>query len=393
MAPAIERETLRRIVASLVATEIGRGRNLDPVGRAEDPAAWTDEEALSVGSIVLDSLETMYAAAAVHEMFGSDNAEEDHPRRSPVTVGEWLDDISLAQSRENARLTVMTSGSTGRPKPCVHAVTDLQDEAAYFCERLPSIKRVVALVPAHHIYGLIWTALLPARLGIPVISASAANLPRLQDEDLIVAVPDQWVAILRSRICWPLKVCGVSAGAPLDDRVASELLGAGLHHLYDVYGSSETGGIAVREAPNAAYVLLPRWRFASPPGAATSVLIDRLGRGVQLPDHLAIKGDASFTVLGRRDGAVQVGGLNVWTEYVASVLRRCPGVADITVRLGDHGRLKAFIVPAEAGDETALLDGLRRHAMRLLTSEQRPTSFSFGVTAPRNILGKRCDWS
>lgn len=391
MAPGIERETIRRIVASLVTTEIKRVRNLDPAGRSEEPA-WTDEKALSVGSTVLDSLETMYAAAAVREMFGADNAEEDQPRCSPVTVGEWLDDISLVQSWENARLTLMTSGSTGRPKPCVHAVTD-QDEAAYFCERLPSSKRVLALVPEHHIYGLTWTALLPARLGIAVISASAADLPRLQDGDLIVAVPDQWAAILRSRIPWPLNVCGVSAGAPLDDTAASELLGAGLHHLYDVYGSSETGGIAVREAPKAAYVLLPRWRFASPPGAAASVLIDRRGREIQLPDHLATEADDSFRILERRDGAVQVGGLNVWPEHVASVLRRCPGVADITVRLGDHGRLKAFIVPAEAGDETALLDGLKRHAMRLLPSEQQPTSFSFGVPTPRNILGKPCDWS
>jgi 4-coumarate--CoA ligase len=258
---------------------------------------------------------------------------------------------------------------------------------------LSSVKRVIALVPAHHIYGLIWTALVPANLGVPVIAASASTIPRLEDGDLIVAVPDQWRAILRSRRRWPPHVRGVSAGAPLDDTLAADLLAAGLQTIYDVYGASETGGIAIREAPHASYVLLPRWRFASPIEAEVSVIVNRDGREIPLPDRLEIEADHRFTVLGRRDGAVQVGGVNIWPEQVATVLRTCPGVEDVGVRLNDHHRLKAFVVPAALEDETELLGRLRQHALRLPRAEERPTSYSFGTALPRNKLGKACDWS
>jgi 4-coumarate--CoA ligase (photoactive yellow protein activation family) len=387
----IAREALRRIVTSVVTAETARGRAAK--GAIEDPTAWADDRTLSVGSIDLDSLETINAAAALHEMFGFDEPALDLPLRANVTVGDWLDDIAVTQGRDDARLTVMTSGSTGRPKPCIHAIADLQAETAYFCALLSSVQRVVALVPAHHIYGLIWTALLPAKLGIPVIEASATTLPTLREGDLLVAVPDQWQAMLRSRRRWPSRVRGVSAAAPLDDALAGDLLAAGLDRIHDVYGSSETGGIAIRDAPDAAYTLLPRWRFATPVNANAPVIVDRHGRETSLPDRLDIKPDHRFTVLRRRDGAVQVGGVNVWPDQVAAVLRCCAGVADVSVRLGDHHRLKAFVVPMAAGDEAALLASLLQHALQLPRSEQRPTSYRFGCALPRNALGKPSDWA
>lgn len=392
MRPPIARQDLRRIVGGLVIDEISRVRGPGGARTIDDPANWDDDQPFSVGGLPLDSLETLNAAAALHEMFALDQPAPDLPGRARVTLGQWLDDIAAVLARKDAFLTVMTSGSTGRRKPCAHAMRDLAGEAAWFATRVPRLDRIVALVPAHHIYGLIWTALLPAQRGVPVMAASAANLPAFHSGDLVVAVPDQWAAMLRSRRSWPARVCGVSAGAPLDDAVAEDLRAAGLHCLYDVYGSSETGGIALREAPDPAYVLLPRWRFAAPVDADAPVLIDPHGAATPLPDRLVIAADHSFSVVGRRDGAVQVGAVTVWPDQVAACLQSCPGVAAVAVRLGDHGRLKAFVVPAEAGGDAALLDRLRRHALRLSRSEQRPASYSFGAALPRSALGKLCDW-
>jgi acyl-CoA synthetase (AMP-forming)/AMP-acid ligase II len=58
-------------------------------------------------------------------------------------------------------------------------------------------------------------------------------------------------------------------------------------------------------------------------------------------------GDRSFHVLRRQDGAVQVGGINVFPSRVAEVLARHPLVAQASVRLAapeQGGRLKALIV-------------------------------------------------
>jgi len=394
---ALTRTALRRIIASLIADETNRSRGRmggnGGFARIEDPADWADDRALSVGGLPLDSLEIVNAGAALYEMFGLEALETDPRRGAPATVGHWLDDISTVLHRQDPNLTLMTSGSTGRAKPCVHAIADLQAEAAYFATVFPAVRRVVALVPAHHIYGMIWTALLPEALGVPVVVASVLALPRLEEGDLIVAVPDHWGALLRSIRRWPAGICGISAGARLADALAGDLRSAGLERLCDVYGASEAGGIALRDAPDAPYRLLPRWQFATPINGAEAVIIDASGREVLLPDRLSIALDHSFAVDGRRDGAVQVGGINVWPEQVAAVLRRYAGVADCTVRLSEQNRLKAFVVPAETDDEDTLLVRISEYVQRVLLPEQRPTAYVFGATLPRNALGKVCDWA
>ncbi|WP_242187354.1 AMP-binding protein [Sphingomonas sp. CARO-RG-8B-R24-01] len=389
----LPREALRRIVASLVTAEIARTRGGAAAGIAVDPIAWSDARTLTVGSIELDSLELVHAAAALYEMFDLDALPSDGEREQPATVGQWLDAIAAVQRRGDATLNVMTSGSTGRPKRCPHALQDLRDEAAHFASVLPPVRRVIALAPAHHIYGLLWTALLPAMLDVPVVSASVAALPRLETGDLLVGVPDHWAAVARSITRWPDRVCGVSAGAPLDDGLAGDLRSAGLAALYDVYGTSETGGIAVRQAPDAPYALLPRWQFVAPIGADAATIVDQQGSARVLPDRLAMTPDGRFAIGGRNDGAVQVGGVNVWPEQVAAVLRRGPGVSEISVRLGEHHRLKAYVVPSGTEDTDILHDRLRQHAHRLLLPEQRPTAYTFGSALPRNAMGKVCDWS
>ncbi|MGI4876080.1 MAG: AMP-binding protein [Janthinobacterium lividum] len=343
---------------------------------------------LAVGGVDLDSLEAMHAAAALNEMFHLD--EEHREGRRPVTVGEWLDAIVDAQSGPVPCVTVMTSGSTGRPKPCTHRVDDLHEEVAHYASVLPPVRRVIALVPAHHIYGLIWTALLPAALGVPVVDATTITMPEIRAGDLIVAVPDQWRALSRSRRPCPPGVTGASAGAPLENGLADDVLAWGVGRLYDVYGSSETAGVATREASQAWYSLLPRWRFAAAANEAAPVLVDRRGHEMPLPDRIALGADGRFLLAGRHDGAVQVGGVNVWPDRVAEVLRTCPGVGDVAVRLGSEGRLKAFVVPSASGD--GLREQLHRHASRLLRSEQRPTSYAFGDRLPQNALGKKSDW-
>ncbi len=393
MTSAIPREALRRIVASLVTAETSRKRGEASRAVPDDPAGWADDRQWSVGSIPLDSLETVNAGAALYEMFGLEALRHDPTRGPPATVGEWLDDIARVQHAEDACLTVMTSGSTGRPRPCVHAIRDLQAEAAHFGAMLPDVRRVVALVPAHHIYGLVWTALLPAALDVPVVAATAMTLPRLDAGDLIVAVPDHWRALARARKSWPAGIIGISAGAPLEDLLAETLLDAGLGRLLDVYGTSETGAVAIRDLPDPAHTLLTRWRFAATATDDGPLLTDRHGTEVVVPDRLARVDDTRFTVIGRRDGAVQVGGVNVWPEQVEIVLRRCPGVADVSVRLGDQHRLKAFVVPANPEDQDALLDRLTQYVRRFLLPEQRPTSYALGPDLPRTALGKPCDWT
>jgi acyl-coenzyme A synthetase/AMP-(fatty) acid ligase len=99
---------------------------------------------------------------------------------------------------------------------------------------------------------------------------------------------------------------------------------------------------------------------------------------------------------GRTENAVQVGGVNVFPERVAAVLTEHPAVAQAAVRLmrPDEGRrLKAFVVPQEAGtDPDALVGRLWPWLEERLSAPERPKSIVVGGELPAGVFGKAADW-
>ena len=338
----------------------------------------------------LDSLEQLGALGALGETFGLDDASLGAER--PRTVGDWIDWIMAGHEADDGRITVMTSGSTGTARRCVHPLGTLLDEAAYLASRFADRQRVIAMVPANHLYGMIWTALLPSALGVPVVMRTLGTALDLVPGDLVVAVPDQWRAASRMARRFPDDIVGVSSAGTLDDHIANDLLAAGLSLMIDVYGSSETGAIALRQAPDAMYELLPRWSLI-PHGDHDWHLMDGGGAPTEMPDLIERFGERSLRPIGRRDGAVKVAGLNVWPSHVAEVLQRADGVVDVAVRLHPNGRLKAFVVPEEGLEANEFASRLDRFVVQNLNDHERPRSFRFGTALPRNAMGKLEDWT
>jgi 4-coumarate--CoA ligase len=113
---------------------------------------------------------------------------------------------------------------------------------------------VVVLAPTHHIYGLIWGVLLPLVLNVHVVGADLDCLSEFQSGDLVVAVPDQWAYLAESTRAWPAGVRGIFSTAPLAEAVHRKLTeksaagqAAPLARLLQIYGSSETAGLAWRD--------------------------------------------------------------------------------------------------------------------------------------------------
>ena len=387
MSAALPRSAAHQIACAVVMVEVGRLRERHhPV---LPPGTWP--EALPIGDdgLGLDSLEQLGALGALAEMFGLDDRLLG--TQPPRSVGAWVDWIMSRHEGGDVELIVMTSGSTGQPRPCVHAVPDLLAEAQFLATQVNGRRRVVTLVPAHHLYGIIWTAILPAVLDVPVVARMIGAPLELASGDLVVAVPEQWQAMRRLVRSFPEDVVGCSSAGPLDDTLADDLLASGLSRLLDVYGSSETGGIAVRSAPAAAYDLLPRWRLSSEE-EGDWCLRDAKGNSYSLPDHVEKIGEHSLRPLGRRDGAVQVGGEKVWPGRVADTLRQIDGVADVAVRQQANGRLKAFIVPGGSLEAADLAAMIKRVCDERLSPPERPRSIRFGDALPRNMMGKLEDW-
>ncbi|MEG3163400.1 class I adenylate-forming enzyme family protein [Sphingomonas sp. PB2P19] len=383
----LQRSAVHRVACAVVAAEVRRIRETElPEALRYD---WPDAVPIGATGLGLDSLEQLGAVGALAETFDLDDGMLGAERAQ--TVGDWVDWVMKAHRSRAGRICVRTSGSTGAPRLCAHSVADILDEAALWAERCADRRRVVALVPASHLYGMIWTAVLPSLLGVPVRRATVGLSMGLAAGDLVVAVPEQWEALLRLMRRFPEGVVGVSSAGPLDDRLARNLIAAGLTQLIDVYGSSETAAIGTRIVPSSDYDLLPRWTMTAR-GEGDWQLVDRTGTTADFPDYIERTGERSLRPVGRRDGAVQVAGHNVWPERIAQLLRDSDGVAEATVRLGATGRLKAFIVPLAGQDPTTLAIDLER-AVAHLAGHERPKSFRFGSRLPRNGMGKLCDWA
>jgi 4-coumarate--CoA ligase (photoactive yellow protein activation family) len=384
----LQRSAVHRIACAVVAAELRRQRGVNHPDLAKEE--WATSTPIGDNGLGLDSMEQLGALGALAEAFDLDDSLLSND--PPQTVGAWVDWVMQAQVAGHGRMTVATSGSTGSPRPCVHDVAELHAEAAFLATQFIGRRRVVALVPANHLYGIIWTALLPAALGVPVVVRAIGTPLGLIAGDLVIAVPEQWQALVRVIRRFPADVIGVSSAGTLDDSVAEGLLTSGLARLVDIYGSSETSGIAMRDVPARGYDLLPRWQL-SEYGHEDWRLVDRHGRFWDLPDHVQRIDSNTLRPLGRRDGAIQVGGHNVWPERVALKLRTVDGVADVAVRLHAHGRLKAFVVLEPDHSPARFLERIEQVTVTQLADHERPKSFRFGPALPRNAMGKLEDWA
>lgn len=398
--PAIARVLQSLLTAELATSRGGCGGDLPPhLHRAWPDAIDIGDATRSSNSLGCDSLERLQLASAVNEMFHLHEMNEEGGLLRDTTFGSWIDRIEAGWRGGVHRLTFTTSGSTGRPKRCTHAVEYLHAEIRFLSKLWQGRGRIIALVPAHHIYGFLFTAVLPDALGIPCLDAmhlGPGELARsLEPGDLVVTFPERWRWLERSLPGWPADVEGVVSTAPCPAELIEGLRGAGLAKLTEVYGSTETAGIATREGPTEAYRLMPQWRFASPFDEAQPTLVHQSGHRAMLMDMVHRMGDDGFRLAGRRDGMVQVGGINVMPEHVAAQLRTRPGVANVTVRLmrpEEGSRLKAFIVPMPGRDPERVRRDLEAWMALHLSASERPRSLTLGSDLPKGIMGKPLDW-
>lgn len=393
-----------RVIADVLRAEARRRRGCSG-------HAWTDAEAgrwhagtrLGAPELDLDSIELVAVGARVNEMFHLYESGAEDGLMADLTLGGWANVVCRAvEEATNPRLTFLTSGSSGLPRPCPHSWADLAQEADALARVFADRRRIVGLVPANHLFGFIFTVMLPGRLGVPVLDArglSPALLARtLNPGDLIVNFPAGYEALAISLPSLG-NADGVCSTAPCSPALWRSLLDRGLGRLVEIYGCSELGGIGVRSGPEDPLTLLEHWspaedgttlHRAPPPGA--------IGPAAPAwpPDRLEFEPSGRrFRVAGRIDGAVKVAGINVFPAHVASVLTQVPGVAQARVRpmrRGEGDRLKAFIVPVPGQDPEELRLRVIEHARVMLSAPERPVGLTFGPSLPTGPMGKPADW-
>ncbi len=331
-------------------------------------------------------------------MFG---VEEDTVSVVGKTLEEWAEEIHRLWSKPPLALTFFTSGSTGEPVPATQEFSFHVQEILALAEIFKGRNRIVSFVPRHHIYGFLFSVLLPKALGCPVlwmpIMPMRSLIAGLQGGDLVIAFPLLWGKLAELNAEFPADVWGATSTGPCRPEIITALKKAGLSGMTEVYGSSETGGVGYRNATEAPYELLPYWeRVANESRLLRQHPVDGSRADYALQDDLSWKGNTQFLPKGRIDKAVQVAGVNVYPTKVRKIMLSHPCVADCVVRLmrpEEGSRLKALVVLKTVGaDVKASEKDLNSFLDQKLNHYERPAKLSLCDQIPTNHLGKAQDW-
>jgi len=161
---------------------------------------------------------------------------------------------------DETSIIMYTSGSTGKPKAVKQRLTEFENDNRFILSKWGQefLKRkLCSTVSPHHIYGLLFSILLPFTSGVPFRRKRIEfpeELEKLSDtEYMIITVPaflKRAVEIENHSVLYLKSPWIFTSGGAVDPETAkktSELIG---FWPLEVYGSTETSGIAWRQSFN-----------------------------------------------------------------------------------------------------------------------------------------------
>lgn len=311
------------------------------------------------------------------------------------------------------RLVVQTSGSNGQPlaiDKLVHQLNaEIQTLENTFSDRLDKKLLIYSTVSHQHIYGLLFQVLWPLCAG-RVIASGRLEYPEKIIEELsrkpcvLIATPAH-LKRLPDTLPWrriqPFCCAIFSSGGPLSQDASNNVYELTGISPVEVYGSSETGGIAWRQREIHNHFWIP---FT----AVKLVAIDGLMvvSSPNLPDEkpwltsdrICIHEDGHVELLGRADRIVKLEEKRVSLSMLENALLDCLEVAEVKVfpmEQAGNLRLATVVVPSELGwalqaakGRKGLIEKLRLSLITVVDRVAVPRRWRFVQTMPINVQGK-----
>ncbi|HEY2022354.1 AMP-binding protein [Paraburkholderia sp.] len=312
-----------------------------------------------------------------------------------------------------APLTLYTSGSSGRPKPIRKTLAQFNAEVHTLEQQWGALvgdATMLASVPHHHIYGLLFRVMWPLAAGRAFDRELSIEPLHLQTQiarcgaAVIVSTPAQlsrWPALPGFVALTPAPRAFFSSGGPLTLEAAQAYAAAYGAAPLEIYGSTETGGIAWRRQDRT-----DAWQ----PVTGIEVRCDEDGAlNVRSPhlDHSGwhrtddkIKFDAQgrFRLLGRLDRVLKLDGTRVSLPELEARLALHPWVAQaaiVPLEGGARERVGAVVALTDAGNDALRDDGrvllaqnLRRHLADYVDAVVLPRHWRFRLALPFDARGK-----
>lgn len=338
----------------------------------------------------------------------------DHIQIEDFGRGE-IGDVSYqdAPTDPNLKLSFFTSGSTGKPKEIAKYLFQIDNEIRVWARDYDTefkSAEVLSTVSHQHIYGLLFRLLWPLCSGRPFHAETASTWEEISDEAqngrpfILVSSPAHLTRLtpLEGSELSVQPLMTFSSGGVLQNEFASksgELLG---RPVLELYGSTETGGIAKRHNSGANEIWHPL------PGVdvsqndrgclqVRSEFLPSLTEFYSTEDLVSFTDDGYFVLNGRADRIVKVEGKRVSLPRIEELLRKQDWVRDVFAKVvdGERSAVAAVVELNEQGTQYLEENGkfrtgrrLREYLHQYEDTEHAPRRWRFVEVIPRNQQGK-----
>jgi acyl-coenzyme A synthetase/AMP-(fatty) acid ligase len=294
---------------------------------------------------------------------------------------------------------VFTSGSTGQPVPHPKTWASLAGVARAEIEILRLGERpglaLLGTVPPQHVFGLEATVLAVMQGGLALacrrpfypadIRAELAALPRPR---ALVIAPAHLRVLLAEQEDLPAADFLLSATSPLSRELALQAEARFGAELHEIYGCTESGGIASRRTTAGEEWRAMRGVKLRTDAEATWVKGGHVEAEVALADVIELRGGGRFLLHGRTADLVNIAGKRTSLAHLNYHLNSIEGVLDGVFVVPEHEgdaviRLAAYVVAPGLSRE-ALMAALRQR----IDSAFLPRPLHFVDSLPRNETGK-----
>jgi acyl-CoA synthetase (AMP-forming)/AMP-acid ligase II len=244
-------------------------------------------------------------------------------------------------------LKIFTGGSTGTPQVWAKTGENIFSEGLFLASNFAVTEKdcIMATIPPYHIYGLLFSVVLPLISAATVVGETPsfpneiAQVAEEHEVTILASVPAHYRALRGIKKDMSLRLAFSSAGMldAADNEAFCRKYKTG---VVEVYGSTETGGIATRNRYLGEELFAPfttiDWKIlkgrlaVNSPYISPDLPVDADGF-FTTNDRVEARGINEFFLKGRADTVTKVGGKRVDLEEIRALIKSVPGVVDCAV--------------------------------------------------------------
>lgn len=257
-----------------------------------------------------------------------------------LNIKEFLhkENINTIFDEKDFSMMFFTSGSTGNPVGALKTKKHLEEEVEVLTKLFEKreIKKVILTVPFIHIYGMLFGLLYPLLNDIDIVLKEhflPNDLLNLIDENSLVVTTPLYIKALNkiSQEKDLSKATFVSSTGPLDSQNAKEFSEKFNTDVMQIFGSTETGGIAYKLNDEILWIPMPKVEIQTnkqnelkvlSPFVSTTIYENSFKdiNGVMQTFDYIEKENEKFKLVGRSSQILKIAGKRYSTIQIENIL-------------------------------------------------------------------------